>query len=74
MNLGKKVREKIIIKDCTDNQYFDKETCHGNEAFAYEARLYEKIAVVRWIALVPHGQRVMGSNPITVIGGVRWGI
>ena len=46
----------------------------GNEAFAYEARLYEKIAVVRWIALVPHGQRVMGSNPITVIGGVRWGI
>ena len=30
--------------------------------------------MAQWIALVAHGQWVVGSNPIRVIGGVRKGI
>ena len=37
-------------------------------------RLEKGAAVARWIALAAHGQWVVGSNPIRVIGGVRKGI
>ena len=32
------------------------------------------VALHQWIALAAHGQWVVGSNPIRVIGGVRKGI
>ena len=35
---------------------------------------YFGAAVAQWIALAAHGQWVVGSNPIRVIGGVRKGI
>ena len=35
---------------------------------------YFGAAVAQWIALVAHGQWVVGSNPIRGIGGVRKGI
>ena len=36
--------------------------------------MYSLAVVAQWITLAAHGQKIAGSNPIRVIGGVRKGI